>query len=70
MATEIGASADQQNQATSEVARQVEIGAVKAAENASASLELSSTVEQSAHGALDLARIANRLSHLVGSHRS
>ena len=70
MANEIGASAEQQNAATTEVAHQVEIGAVKAGENASASLELSSTVEQSAHAAQDLARIATRLSHLVGSHRS
>ena len=70
MAHEIGASAEQQNAATSEVAHQVEIGAVKAGENASASLELSSTVEQSTHAAKDLARIATRLSLLVGGQRS
>jgi aerotaxis receptor len=70
MAAEIGAASEQQTHATSEVAHQVEIGAVKAGENASASLQLSSTVEQSTHSAQDLARIANRLSDLVGSHRS
>jgi aerotaxis receptor len=70
MAAEIGAASEQQNQATAEVAHQVEIGAVKAGENASASLQLSSTVEQSTHSAQDLARIAHRLSDLVGSHRS
>jgi len=70
MANEIGASAEQQNAATTEVAHQVEIGAVKAGENASASLELSSTVEASSRSAHDLARIATRLSHLVGTHRS
>jgi aerotaxis receptor len=70
MAMEIGTSAEQQNSATADVARLVEIGAVKAGENASASLELSATVEQTAHSAQDLARIANRLSQLVGSHRA
>jgi methyl-accepting chemotaxis protein len=70
MAKEIGDATGQQNQATSEVARQVEIGAQKASENASASLQLSSTVEQSTHSAQDLARIATRLSDLVGSHRA
>ena len=70
MANEIGAASQEQNRATSEVARQVEIGAVKAGENASASLQLSTTVEHSTHSAEDLARIATRLSHLLGSHRA
>ena len=70
MANEIGTASQQQNRATSEVAHQVEIGAVKAGDNASASLQLSSTVEQSTHSAEDLARIATRLSQLLGSHRT
>jgi len=70
MANEIGAASEEQTHATSEVAQQVEYGAVKATENASASLELSSTVEHTAHSAKELARIANRLSLLVGSHRA
>ena len=70
MANEIGAASQEQNHATAEVAKQVEIGASKAAENASASLQLSSTVENTANSARELARIASRLSLLVGSHRS
>ena len=70
MANEIGAASQEQNRATSEVAHQVEIGAIKAGENASASLQLSTTVEHSTQSAEDLARIATRLSHLLGSHRA
>jgi len=70
MANEIGSASQEQTHATAEVAQQVEIGASKAAENASASLELSSTVENTARSAKELARIASRLSLLVGSTRS
>jgi aerotaxis receptor len=70
MADEIGAASQQQSQATGEVARQVELGAVKAAENASASLELSSTAEGTTRSSEELARIANRLTFLVTTARS
>jgi aerotaxis receptor len=69
MADEIGAASQQQSHATAEVARQVELGAGKAADNASASLELSSTAEGTTRSSEELARIANRLSFLVGAGR-
>jgi len=70
MAMEIGAASEQQSRATNEVAKQVEMGAQKAAENASASIQLSTTVENSTGSARELSRIANRLSDLVSGRRS
>jgi aerotaxis receptor len=70
MGNEIGAASDEQSRATSEVAHQVEIGAIKAGENASASIQLSSTVETMAHSARELDRIARRLSDLVRNSRA
>ena len=49
MSMEIGASAEEQAKASHEVAQQVELGAQKAAANASASMELSTTIEGNAH---------------------
>jgi methyl-accepting chemotaxis protein len=70
MALEIGTASEQQSRATNEVAKQVEMGAQKAAENASASIQLSTTVENSSTSARELSRIANRLSDLVSGRRS
>jgi methyl-accepting chemotaxis protein len=65
MSLEIAAAADQQASATSDVARQAELGAQKAQENASASVELSATVTLSAETSDQLARTADGLTNLM-----
>ena len=70
MGNEIGAASEEQSRATDEVAQQVELGAAKAAENASASIQLSSTVDTMAASSRELARIARRLSDLVAGSRA
>ena len=70
MSLEIAAAADQQAVATSDVARNAELGAQKATENASASTELSATVTLSAQTSDDLARTADGLTHLMEQFRT
>lgn len=65
MSNEINAASEEQTQAAHEVAKQVELGAQKAVENASASIELSSTVEASMKTAQGLMYTAEGLSALV-----
>ncbi len=65
MSNEINAASEEQTQAAHEVAKQVELGATKAAENASASIELSSTVEASMNTAQGLHHTAEGLASLV-----
>jgi PAS domain S-box-containing protein len=65
MSNEINAASEEQTQAAHEVAKQVELGAQKAAENASASTELSSTVEASMTTAQELLHTAEGLTSLV-----
>ncbi|MBP1628516.1 MAG: aer [Holophagaceae bacterium] len=67
---EIGAAAEEQARASAEVAQQVELGAQKAAENASASLELSTTVEDNTKTSEQLARTADGLLALVSQFRT
>jgi len=67
---EIGASAEEQARASAEVAQQVELGAHKAAENASASLELSTTVEGNTKTSEQLAKTADGLLALVRQFRT
>lgn len=70
VALQIAAAADEQSKASDEVACQVELGAQKAAENASASLELSTTVEESATTSDRLAKTADGLIALVQQFRT
>jgi len=70
MSLEIAAAADQQAAATADVAKDAEVGARKAAENASASIELSATVSVSAQTSDDLARTADGLTHLMEQFRT
>ena len=70
MSLEIASAAEQQAKATSDVAQQAELGAQKAQENASASVELSATVTLSAETSDQLARTADGLAHLMEQFRT
>jgi len=70
MALEISSSTEEQAHASSEVAQQVELGAQKAVENASASVQLSATVEANAKTSDQLARTANGLAELVARFKT
>jgi aerotaxis receptor len=70
MSLEIGAAAEEQAKASQEVAQQVELGAQKAAANASASIELSSTVEGNASTSDQLSNTAAGLKELVAGFRT
>jgi aerotaxis receptor len=70
MSMEIGAAAEEQARASQEVAQQVELGAQKAASNASASIELSSTVEGNATTSDQLSNTAAGLTALVAGFRT
>ena len=70
MSMEIGAAAEEQAKASQEVAQQVELGAQKAAANASASIELSSTVESNASTSDQLSNTAAGLTELVAGFRT
>jgi methyl-accepting chemotaxis protein len=70
MNLEIAAAADEQARATSEVAMQAELGAQKAQENASASIQLSATVATSAATSEQLALTAEGLKTLMGQFRT
>ena len=70
MSLEIGAAAEEQAKASQEVAQQVELGAQKAAANASASIELSTTVEGNATTSERLSQTAEGLTELVAGFRT
>ena len=70
MNLEIAAAADEQARATAEVAMQAELGAQKAQENASASIQLSATVATSAATSEQLALTAEGLKTLMGQFRT
>jgi aerotaxis receptor len=70
MSLEIGAAAEQQARASQEVAQQVELGAQKATANASASVQLSATVEVNAGTSDQLSNTAAGLTDLVAGFRT
>ncbi len=70
MSMEIGASAEEQAKASHEVAQQVELGAQKAAANASASIQLSTTVEGNARTSDQLSATAAGLTELMAGFRT
>ena len=70
MSMEIGAAAEEQAKASQEVAQQVEVGAQKAAANAAASLELSSTTESNARTSGQLSTTAEGLTRMVSGFRT
>ncbi len=70
MSLEIGAAAEEQAKASQEVAQQVELGAQKAAANASASVELSSTTDGNARTSGQLSTTAAGLTELVAGFRT
>ncbi len=70
MALEISSSTEEQAHASAEVTQQVELSAQKAIENASASVQLSTTVESNANTSDQLARTADGLAALVARFRT
>jgi len=70
MSLEISASAEEQARASQEVSQQMDVGAQKAIENASAATELSSTVESDSRTSAQLARTAEGLNSLVSKFRT
>ena len=70
MSMEIGAAAEEQAKASQEVAQQVELGAQKAAMNASASVQLSATVDANAGNSDQLSNTAAGLTELVAGFRT
>jgi aerotaxis receptor len=70
MSLEISAATEEQATASHEVSQQVELGAQKAVENASASIELSTTVDQNAVVSSELARTAQGLTALVSRFKT
>ena len=70
MSLEISAATEEQSKASHEVSQQVDLGAQKAVENASASVELSATVDQNALVSSQLARTAQGLSALVAQFKT
>jgi aerotaxis receptor len=70
MSMEIGAAAEEQAKASQEVAQQVELGAQKAAANAAASLELSTTTETNARTSGQLSNTAEGLTRMVAGFRT
>ena len=70
MSLEIGSSAEEQARASMEVTHQVELSAQKAVENASATIQLSSTVEENARTSDRLVKTAAGLAALVEQFRT
>jgi aerotaxis receptor len=70
MSLEIGSAAEEQAKASLEVSHQMELGAQKAAANASASMELSATTEGNAAASGQLANTAEGLAELVAGFRT
>ena len=70
MSLEIGSSAEEQARASLEVTHQVELSAQKAVENASATIQLSSTVEENARTSDRLVKTSTGLAGLVEQFRT
>ncbi len=70
MSTQIEAASGEQAKASEEVARQVELGAEQAVQNASASVQLSGTVDSNAATTEQLSRTAEGLAELMGRFRT
>ncbi|MCX6548028.1 MAG: methyl-accepting chemotaxis protein [Acidobacteria bacterium] len=70
MSTQVEAASDEQAKASHEVAQQVELGAEQAVQNASASIELSGTVDSNAAVTEQLSRTADGLAALVGRFKT
>ena len=70
MSTQIEAASGEQAKASEEVARQVELGAEQAVQNASASVQLSGTVDSNAAVTEQLSRTADGLAAMVGQFKT
>ena len=70
MSTQIESASGEQAQASEEVARQVELGAEQAVQNASASVELSGTADSNASIAQQLSRTSEALAALMGRFKT
>ena len=70
MSTQIETASVEQAKVSEEVARQVELGAQQAEQNASASIELSSTVDSNVAVTEQLSRTAEGLAALVGRFKT
>ena len=70
MSTQIETASGEQAKVSEEVARQVELGAQQAEQNASASIQLSSTVDSNAAVTEQLSRTADGLAALVGRFKT
>jgi len=70
MSTQVEAASDEQAKASQEVAQQVELGAEQAVQNASASIQLSGTVDSNAAVTEQLSRTADGLAALVGRFKT
>jgi aerotaxis receptor len=70
MSMEVGAATEEQARASQEVADQVDLGAQKAAANASASIQLSTTTEGNARTSENLTNHAAGLNELVATFRT
>jgi methyl-accepting chemotaxis protein len=70
MSTQIEAASGEQAKASEEVARQVELGAQQAVQNASASIQLSGTVDSNAATTEELSRTAEGLASLMGHFKT
>ncbi len=70
MSTQIETASGEQAKVSEEVARQVELGAQQAEQNASASIELSSTVDSNVAVTEQLSRTAEGLAALVGRFKT
>jgi methyl-accepting chemotaxis protein len=70
MSTQIEAASGEQAKASEEVAEQVDLSAQQAVQNASASIELSSTVDNNAQTTHQLSRTAEGLTSLLGHFKT
>ena len=70
MSTQIEAASDEQAKASEEVARQVDLGAQQAVQNASASIQLSGTVDSNAITTEQLSRTADGLASLMAKFKT
>jgi len=70
MSTQIEAASGEQAKASEEVARQVELGAEQAVQNASAAIELSGTVDSNESTTQELVRTADGLHNLLERYKT
>jgi methyl-accepting chemotaxis protein len=70
MSSQIETASNEQAKASEEVARQVELGAQQAVQNASASVQLSGTVDSNAATTQQLSRTAEGLASLMGHFKT